>query len=148
MAPITVHDIAAYILDSRGETSTLKLQKLVYYAQAWSLVWLDRPLFDEEIEAWANGPVVPSLYRAHKGQFSVAKLPKGSANKLSAAQKGAIDRVLEFYGDKSAQWLSDLTHMERPWKLARAGVADGERCENVITKNSMAEYYSSLPPAA
>jgi uncharacterized phage-associated protein len=57
---VSVDDVAAYILEQRGPMSAMKLQKLVYYSQAWSLVWEDRPLFREEIQAWASGPVVPA----------------------------------------------------------------------------------------
>lgn len=42
--------------------TTMKLEKLTYYCQAWSLAWDDVPLFDEEFEAWANGPVCPQLF--------------------------------------------------------------------------------------
>ena len=59
---LSVHDVAAYILKKQGEMSAMKLQKLVYYSQAWSLVWDEKPLFRAQIEAWANGPVVRSLY--------------------------------------------------------------------------------------
>lgn len=55
-----------------------------------------------------------------------------------------INRVLKFYGDKDAQWLSDLTHMEEPWKNARIGLADGERGDHVISTAAMMEYYSSI----
>ena len=48
----SVLDAAAYMLQRCGPMTTWKLQKLVYYAQAWSLVWDDDALFDEEIEAW------------------------------------------------------------------------------------------------
>lgn len=141
----TVFDVAAYILEKQGEMSCMKLQKLVYYSQAWSLVWLDRPLFNEEIQAWANGPVVPKLYNAHRGQFLISGMAQGDAGTLGANQKDAIDKVLAFYGDKSPQWLSDLTHMEDPWKQARAGTPDGMRSNKPITLASMAEYYGSLP---
>jgi hypothetical protein len=57
----TVFDVAAYILEKKGEMSAWRLQKLVYYSQAWSLVWDERPLFDEPIQAWANGPVCLAL---------------------------------------------------------------------------------------
>lgn len=59
----TANDVAQYVLEQSGKMTTIKLQKLVYYCQAWSLVWTESPLFDDRIEAWANGPVVPSLYR-------------------------------------------------------------------------------------
>ncbi len=61
----TVFDVAAYILEQYSAIPTMKLQKLIYYCQAWSLVWDEEPLFSEDIEAWANGPVVRSLYEAH-----------------------------------------------------------------------------------
>jgi len=50
---LSVHDVAAYILKKQGEMSAMKLQKLVYYSQAWSLVWDEKPLFRAQIEAWA-----------------------------------------------------------------------------------------------
>lgn len=61
-------DVAKYILEVKGTMSTMKLQKLCYYAQAWSLVWDDKPLFDEEFEAWANGPVCRELFFKTQGQ--------------------------------------------------------------------------------
>ena len=66
--------------------------------------------------------------------------------KLTKEQKESIDGVLDFYGEKSAQWLSDLTHLEAPWHQARAraGVSAGERCYEEITLADMHEYYSGL----
>ena len=66
-----VFDVACYILERKPDITTMKLQKLCYYAQAWSLVWEEEPLFDEEFEAWANGPVCPELYAAHRGMYKV-----------------------------------------------------------------------------
>jgi uncharacterized phage-associated protein len=141
----SVHDVAAYILKSAGEMSAMKLQKLVYYCQAWALVWIDRPLFDEEIEAWVNGPVVRSLYARHRGLFLLSGWD-GNPDALSQEERECVDAVLAFYGDKSPQWLSDLTHMEEPWRMARAGLPPGVRGEAVITRASMSEYYSSISP--
>lgn len=142
----TVFDVAKYILKETGPLSTMKLQKLVYYAQAWSLVWDDAPLFHEKIEAWANGPVAPSLFELHKGRYNVRSnfFRKADISSLSENQKDTVDRVVDFYGDKSAQWLSDLTHSEAPWVDARRGIPDGERGSSEITWESMAEYYGSL----
>ncbi|MDY6802276.1 MAG: DUF4065 domain-containing protein, partial [Cyanobacteriota bacterium] len=56
---VKVMDVAAYILKKLGPLSAMKLHKLLYYSQAWSLVWDEQPLFSERIEAWANGPVIP-----------------------------------------------------------------------------------------
>jgi len=138
-------DVADYILERNGTMSAMKLQKLVYYAQAWHLVWEDKELFSEEIQAWANGPVVPCLYTIHQGTFSLEPgFFKGDTTSISDESKDVIERVLTFYGDKDAQWLSDLTHMEDPWKKARVGLTDGERGARTISSASMSEYYSSL----
>ena len=119
----TVHDVASYILKQLGPTSAMKLQKLVYYCQAWSLVWDERPLFSARIEASVSGPVVPVLYKSHKGKFMVANWPIGNPKNLTDKRRETIDGVVNFYGPKTAQWLSDLTHREKPWQEARVGLA-------------------------
>ena len=141
---VSVCDVAAYILQQQGAMTTWKLQKLVYYSQAWSLVWDDDALFPEEIEAWANGPVVRKLYEAHRSKFRLSGLENGNAAALTDDQRETVDAVLGFYGDKSPQWLSDLTHMEDPWQSARRNVHDGDRGNTIIPKEDLAEYYGSL----
>lgn len=141
-----VFDVAAYILRTTGYVTTWKLQKLVYYCQAWSIVWDDVEMFPEEIRAWANGPVVEELYYAHRGKYRIRSLPEGDAEKLSKVQQETVDIVLDHYGDKSPQWLSDLTHMEDPWKNTRQGLPEGSRSNKVISKESLGEYYGSLQP--
>lgn len=142
----TVLDVAAYILNQKSPLTTWKLQKLVYYSQAWSLVWDDKPLFPEPIEAWANGPVVPRLFDAHRGEYAVSEISGGDPSALTKDEKETVDAVLKYYGDESSQYLSDLTHMEDPWRLAREGVPDDRRSDNIISLESMAEYYGSLEP--
>ena len=134
-------DVAQYILEKHGPTTAMKLQKLVYYSQAWSIVWDDVELFPEEIEAWKNGPVVRELWEKHRGKYRVEKIDGGYTRYLNDDQKATVDVVLKFYGHRSAQWLSDLTHLEDPWKEAWA---KGEN--TVISKETLAEYYSSIEP--
>ena len=88
--------------------TTWKLQKLVYYCQAWSLVWDENVLFPEEIEAWANGPVVREVYQAHHGEYRVSHLPGGDAAALTATQREAVDAVLTIL------WRPIATVAERP----------------------------------
>jgi uncharacterized phage-associated protein len=142
---VSAHDVAAYVLRTRGPLSAMKLQKLVYYSQAWSLVWDDRPLFGEPIQAWANGPVVRELYDLHRGRFELRDWPEGDADALDEDARATVDAVIGFYGDRSAQWLSDLTHRELPWREARQGLADGERGAREISLATMMEYCSTLP---
>jgi uncharacterized phage-associated protein len=139
-----VHDLAAFVLKTRGEMSTMKLQKLVYYCQAWSLVWDEKPIFPEAIQAWSNGPVVYELYDEHRGRYTVSAWPKGDPSRLSEKQVTTATMVLDFYGDKDPQWLSDLTHMEKPWQQARHGMPDDLPSSATITLDSMLEYYSSI----
>ncbi len=145
MPRIRVFDAAAYILERMGTMTTMKLQKLVYYSQAWSLVWDEKPLFEEDIEAWANGPVVRDLFDCHRGMYQISSMPIGNARLLDGEQRATVDAVLEYYGDKSSQWLIDLTHLEEPWKQARKGLPRLERGNRVIPLDAMADYYSSLP---
>jgi uncharacterized phage-associated protein len=140
-----VHDVAAYILKHRGSMTAMKLQKLVYYSQAWGLVWDEEPLYPERIRAWANGPVVRELYDAHKGQFRVSEHGCGNPDALDNDQRATVDSVLKFYGGMPSQQLSDLTHREAPWRDARVGLEPGERGNREITHEAMAEYYGSLP---
>lgn len=145
--PVSVLDVAAYILENQSKRNPItawKLQKLVYYCQAWSLVWDEAPLFKEKILAWANGPVVKELYSQHKGMFYVKELAKGSSTHLSKNQKDSIDHVLLAYGGKTAQWLSDLTHLEQPWISSRKGLLPGERGKAEISWAIMHEYYSGV----
>jgi uncharacterized phage-associated protein len=135
----SVRDVAQYLLARHGPMTTMKLQKLTYYSQAWAVVWNDDALFPERIEAWDNGPVVRELWEATRGQFRVTHINGGNPAALSAVQTTTIDQVLAFYGDKDAQWLSDLTHMEAPWIEARARHQSAE-----ISLERMSEYYSSI----
>ena len=146
--PVSALDVAAYILAKQPRDrpiTAMKLQKLVYYSQAWALVWNEQPLFKEKILAWSNGPIVRELYDLHRGAFHVNRLPQGDSKKLHAQQREAIDKILEVYGNKSAQWLSDLTHREDPWQEARKGLKSNERGNAEITLASLEEYYSSIP---
>lgn len=141
----SVFDVAQYILYKKGKMSTMKLQKLCYYSQAWSLVWDDVELFPEEFLAWANGPVCNELFQATKGSFSVTYQDEpGDYRVLTSCQKETIDKVLEYYYPHDAQWLSELTHLEDPWKEARGDTPAGMPCDNIITKESMAIYYGGL----
>jgi uncharacterized phage-associated protein len=139
-----VHDVAAYILSKMGEMPATKLHKLAYYSQAWALVWDEEPLFGARIEAWANGPAIPELYQFHRGDFKVSNWTNGDITRLTKTQKATIKRVLAFYGDKSSQWLINLTHSESPWIDARGDLQPGERGSTEIQHGDIADYYSSL----
>lgn len=139
--------VARKIIESSGDNLTpLKLQKLAYYSQAWSLVWEGKPLFDEDFQAWANGPVSVELYAKHKGLYVLEKsfLSDYSDHEFSAEDTHTIDVVLAFYGEKEPFYLSEITHRERPWKDARGETPMGESSNAVISKDVMQDYYTGI----
>lgn len=142
----SVFDVAKYILHEKGRVSTWKLQKLCYYSQAWHMAWTEHPLFDERFEAWANGPVCPALFYDHQGSFQISEdeLQRGDIEGLTDDEKDSINIVLNGYGDKEPYDLREMTHSEDPWKKARGELPEGASSQNIITLESMAEYYGSL----
>jgi uncharacterized phage-associated protein len=141
-----VFDVAKYVLELTGEITAMKLQKLVYYSEVWNLVWEEESLFDESIEAWANGAVVPSLYASHRGEFKVNsnKLKVGNSKNLTDKEKRNIEKVVDFYGKYTAQQLSDINHQEQPWIDAREGYPPMARCTNPIDRSKIFEYHSGI----
>ncbi len=142
----SIFDVAKYILEQKGELSTWQLQKLCYYSQAWELAWTNDPLFDEDFQAWRNGPVCKELFDVHKGKFMIkaSELPYGDPDKLTKEQKDDIDIVLRDYGDMQPYELREQTHSEDPWINARGGIPDYAYCTTVIKKPDIASYYGSL----
>lgn len=143
-----VIDVAGYILSKEGYLSTMKLQKLVFYSQAYHLVNYDQPLFDNEIQAWVNGPVAPKLYFRHQGKpvIGIEDIGCGvysNGTRLSASEIASIDYVLEKLGRLTGSELSKLTHSEKPWLDAREGLASDERSQNPISLEAIKKYYSS-----
>ena len=139
---VSVFDVAAFILQKKGALTAMKLHRIIYYCQAWSLVWDEKPLFSERIEAWANGPVVPDLYNTHKGKFKIDVADiQGNPGVLNQQQQETVIAVLRDYGDKCSQWLSDLSRTESPWLKARDCLPPTERGNNQIDLDIMREYY-------
>jgi uncharacterized phage-associated protein len=126
--------------------SNLKLQKLLYYAQAWFLAFYDKPLFDENIEAWVHGPVVPPVY----GQLKVSGLawqpimwaPDKPVFPESIEEH--LIEVMERYGRFNAYQLELLTHSENPWRDARKGIPSDEYSNAIIPREAMRDFYRSL----
>ncbi len=140
----TADDVAAAILELTGPLDTFKLQKLVYYSQAWHLVWEEEPLFEEPIEAWVGGPVVPDLYARHRGSFRVDRWQWGDSQRLTDEQRESVSAVVASYGRLSGRQLSRLTHNEAPWRDARGALGPGERGHSVIAPGAMQDYYSGI----
>lgn len=133
-------DVAAFIRREVYSLSRMKLHKLVYYAQAWSLVWDDEPLFRERIEAWERGPVVRELWAHEKHGIPTV----GNHEALTQRQQETVLAVLDFYGKFDGDRLSEYTHSEAPWRRARAGLAPSASSQAPITHDSLREYYGAV----
>lgn len=136
---------------SQSQITPLKLQKLLYYAQAWSLVFRKKLLFSEEIEAWVHGPVVPSVYRRFK-HYGFNNIANPSVKiELEEDTVRILDLVLNSYGTKSGKFLEYLSHSEYPWIQARKGLQSNHLSQRRISLQDMMNYYmqfkeSEQPP--
>jgi uncharacterized phage-associated protein len=130
----------------RGDVITnLKLQKLLYYAQAWYLVLKNRPLFNEDFQAWVHGPVLPSQYRRFK-EFEWKPILKDipSIKIKDDALVSHLREVVDVFGVETASALEMMTHNESPWKEARRGLSVDQSSSEVISKESMLTFYKSF----
>jgi len=140
---VSARNVAEYFLsDANGredsDISNLKLQKLIYYAQAFHLAIFDKPFFGEDFEAWAHGPVCPEIYHNYK-QFGASPIEFNSVvdfNLFSKDQLELLDEVNDVYGQFSASKLRNMTHSEAPW-------LDKEATAGTIEKSSMMEFYKN-----
>jgi uncharacterized phage-associated protein len=148
MLPTTANEVADYLLHfarQHGDLlSNLKLQKLVYYSQAWYLALKDKPLFNDPIEAWVHGPVVPKLYRRFRkygwqpidGTIQAPQFTNGTEKHLV--------EVFSVYGQFSAWDLERMTHQEEPWRKARIGLLPDEEGHAKIDLDDMRQFYQKL----
>lgn len=148
--PVTLSDYVVSKVTADGfKITPLKLQKLLYYIDAWHSVYFDKPLFEEDFEAWVHGPVIREVFDYYKEDYRLhdnitsEDIPTVSDD-LSPEQLELIDDVLDEYGGKSGYYLECLTHDEKPWKDARRGYGPSDRCEEIINKRTMKEFYSEM----
>ena len=150
MAETCARYLADYILccaHERGlEVTNLKLQKLLYYCQAWHLAILDKPLFSERLEAWVHGPVVPPVFGAFKEhRWNQIPVVDSEPRIETGDSRWPIDRhvaeVLDAYGDFTGPQLEALTHREAPWRIARAETPADQPSSAVISHQSMIDFF-------
>jgi uncharacterized phage-associated protein len=144
-------DVAHYFLNKAdrdaGDAPThLWLQKVVFYAQAWSFVFLSEPLFAEPVEAWEHGPVVESVWQEYKKfeRHVISEQPTIDPRLFSKEEMTLLRVVWERYGGLTASRLRSLTHSEAPWLNARQGLQDNEPSKNPISPEDMRTYYGKF----
>lgn len=131
----TAVDVMKYIKSQMSINGEVQLQKLAYYAQAWSLAWDGRPLFNDRIEAWRMGPVVPALRFRQDA-------PDPSA--LDPEARATVNAVVEFYGRHHGQALAAMSHSELPWSEAWEKRTEQSRSSEVISHDAMRRFYTGL----
>lgn len=128
--------------ESGDDMTPLKLQKLMYYAQSWWLANYNESLFEEDMQAWTHGPVVPSVYQEYKsnGYSPIDKIENYSFpyNEI----EDYLDKVYTTYARHSAKRLEKQTHEEDPWRNTRGELPIEARCEDAIDKIEIRDYYS------
>lgn len=140
-------DIAKWFINAidrnAGESiSHLKVQKLLYFAEGWSQLCFDRELFNESMQAWAHGPVVPEVFRALKEHSWNAIPPIPTDAVIDEETSGLLTEVLSVYGEFSAKTLENMTHADQPWIEARGQCGPEDRCETIIAKEKIKAYFT------
>ncbi|MCG7869695.1 MAG: DUF4065 domain-containing protein [Candidatus Thiodiazotropha taylori] len=141
-------DVSRFFLAKSDESNipvtNLKLQKLVYYAQAFYLAIEGKALFDDLIEAWDHGPVAVDLYHECKryGKNAIPYDHDFNEDVFSSEQLTVLNLVFEMQGRKCAWTLRQQTHQEYPWLCHSEDgeVADGAE----ITQEEMRDYFSKF----
>lgn len=149
---MTANEAADYFIrqadvDSGDVMTHLKLQKLLYYAQGWSLALYDTPLFDDKIEAWAHGPVCPRVWRrfGDRGWEPLSAKDTGaSRSSMTKKEEHLLSEIWRVYGQFTAKRLEEMTHEEAPYLEARGDLAEYAKCSEVITHRSMKVHFSKL----
>lgn len=120
--------------------TNMKLQKMLYYEQGFHLAYFETPLFDEDIEAWQYGPVVPSVYRHFKNFGRNGLEPDGDGVAVFAnnTEKRLFDIVFDTYNKYSAVGLMEMTHNEKPWRIAGAPMPG-----NIISQESLQKFFKT-----
>lgn len=141
--------VAQYFIDrankEREPITNKKLQKLVYYAQVWSLTLNGEKLFPEKIEAWVHGPAIPTLYRRFRS-FEANPITLDTSNLalgFTKKQKVVLDAVWSVYGKYDANYLEALTHSELPWRAARKDLPASKASSNTIDLDLAKEFYAA-----
>jgi len=121
----------------------MRLHKLLYYVQGWSLAQRGEPMFSGRIEAWTHGPVVRDVYPAFadNGSEVIPPVANAASIRLDDAEKAFIESVWEGYKIHSATQLRAMTHRELPWRKTREGLSDEEKSDREIPQDLMAEFF-------
>lgn len=147
---LTIFDVANFFLkivdrDSGSTITPLKLQKILYYAQGYHLAYYDKELFSEDFQAWAHGPANEDIYEKYKEYgFNSIPSPVEEIPEIEDSKCDFLNDIWQTFGIYDGKYLEEQTHKEKPWIEARKGYAPGEKCQVIIPKDSMKEFFKSV----
>jgi uncharacterized phage-associated protein len=131
------NDVGSYL-------SNHKLQKLLYYAQAWYLAFEGTPLFDEDFEAWVHGPTIPALFYEYKKQFDWKPILKEVEKpEFPEEVQEFLDELCDEYFFCDAYELELMVRREDPWIKARGNLPKDEPSHAIISKELMRNFYKN-----
>lgn len=117
-----VIDVCNYIISycrKKGyEITNLRLQKILYFIQAFFLQEINTPCFENQMEAWDLGPVVPEAYHFFKefGSKPLSEKKGSTSQDIELDDKNRINEVLDCLSKYSTYQLVNITHNQKPWK--------------------------------
>lgn len=116
-----------------------QLQKLCYYVDVWSYGLWNRSVTRDKFEAWRHGPVNRNLFEYYRGQRIIKNIFH-LVETLSTNEKVLISAIWEMYGNKTGDELEQMTHREKPWKVARQGLEEWEPSTVILKEKDILEF--------
>lgn len=142
--------LSDYILKHYGPMSHLKLQKLLFYCDAYNLAYFGQELVSDKFEAWVHGPVSRKVYSSLKDKSILYSDLRYSYNgvdvdhafeNLPSSQKELVTSILDTLSMWTGMELEIATHKEKPWLEARRGYSEADKCNVEISKETTMLFY-------
>ena len=137
-----IFKVVDYILGVSDDITPLALQKILYYSQAFFKVFYGYHLFENDCEAWDQGPVYPEIYSKFKDYKYIVS--KNDVCSLDEEEQFFIDLIMRYLGCYSGKALERMTHCEKPWRETRKGLCPNQKGGKVIEKALIESYFSDV----
>lgn len=142
MRPFDAFEVAEYIIERCNQKhkpiSNLKLQIILYFAQAQFLVEYGTPCFNNVMQAWDHGPVVPDVYHKYRG-YGNTNIPSFGNKKFDFKQneQRTLDTTIDSACEYAASQLVEITRNQSPWIDAY------KKANGTIAPESMRKFFVS-----
>ncbi|MDO4927093.1 MAG: DUF4065 domain-containing protein [Turicibacter sp.] len=137
-----IFDVVDYILSLSDDITPLALQKILYYSQAFFKVFYGYHLFENNCEAWDQGPVYPEIYNKFKNYYDMSE--KNVRYSLDEEEQFFIELIMRYFGCYSGKSLERMTHCEKPWRETRKGLSPSQKGGRVIQQDLIESYFTEV----